>query len=252
MTVASIVRLDLLMPPPPPVARLVLDRRTKHKMTWPSFHVPAKLLALPVPMKQPHQVPPSIVCVVIVKMESTKPMVLLRDPVAIFVRPDLLLRPSPPVARNVLDQRTKLKMLVLLLPVPIIQRAPLVKKVQHQHHPLIVSVPIVMPITIKMTLSLLVLHAHRGPLVVPEKRDPHHPLPSIVNAQIVPHRNTKRKQHSRVNLVRIGPHATLEKKDPRHLCPLIGFVPIVTRANFKPRVHRLRLPVLFVLLANVL
>ena len=203
-------------------------------------------------MKQPHQVPPSIVCVVIVKMESTKPMVLLRDPVVIFVRPDLRLRPSPPVAPRVLDQRTKLKMLVLLLPVPIIPPALLERMEVHPRIPSTERAPIVHHTNFKHQVRLLELHAHRGPPALPGKRDPHHPLPSIVNAQIVLQRNTKHYQHSRVNLARIGPHATLEKKDPHHLCLLIGFVPIVTRANFKQRVYRPRSPVLFVLLENVL
>jgi hypothetical protein len=207
---------------------------------------------LPVPMKQPHQVPPLIVCVVIVKMESTKPMVLLLDPVVIFVRLGLRLRPSPPVAPRVLDQRTKLKMLVLLLPVPIIPPALLERMEVHPRIPSTERAPIVHHTNFKHQVRLLELHAHRGPPALPGKGDPHHPLPSIVNAPHVPIPNTKRKQHSPVNLARIGPHAMLGKKDPRHLCSLIGFVPIVTRANFKPRVHRQRSPVLFVLLENVL
>jgi len=231
--VASIARPGLRLTLNPPVAPLVLDRRTKHKMTWPPFRVPVMLLALPVPMKQPHQVPPSIVCVVIVKMESTKPMVLLLDPVVIFVRLGLHLRPSPPVAPLVLDQRTKLKMQLLLLPVPIIQRAPLAKKVQHQHHPLIVSVPIVMPITIKMTLSLQELRAHRGPPAEPVKRDPHRPPPSIVPVPHAPIPNTKQTQHTRVRRVRIGPNAPLAKKAPHQRCPSIGFVPLVIPDNSK-------------------
>jgi hypothetical protein len=98
----------LLLRLPPPVALPVLDRRTKLKTTGSPFRVPAMLHALPVPMKQPRQVPPSIVCVVIVKMERTKPMVHLQDPVATFVRPGLRLRPRPPVALLARTASTKL------------------------------------------------------------------------------------------------------------------------------------------------
>jgi hypothetical protein len=188
----------------------------------------------------------------IVIPESTKPMVRLRDPVAVFVRPGLRLRPLPPFVRGAPDPSIKHKAMLLLLPVPIIQRAPLAKRVQHQHHPLIVSVPIVMPITIKMTLRLLELHAHRGPPVVPEKRDPHRLCPLIVSVPIVMPITIKMTLSLLELHAHRGPHATLEKKDPHHLCLLIGFVPIVTRANFKPRVHRPRIPVLFVLLEKVL
>jgi hypothetical protein len=185
-------------------------------------------------MKPPQQVPPSIVCVVIVKMESTKPMVLLWDPVVIFVRLDLLLRPSPPVARNALGPSFKHKAMQLLLPVPRIPPALLERM---EVHPRILSTeraPIVHHTNFKHQVRLMELHAHRGPPALPVKKDPYHPLPSIVNVPHVPIPNTKHYQHSRVNLARIGPHVPLEKKDPHHLCLLIGFVSIVARANFKP------------------
>jgi len=185
-------------------------------------------------MKQPHQVPPSIVCVVIVKMESTKPMVLLRDPVVIFVRLGLLLTPPPRAVRNAQGPSFKHKVMLLLLPVPLIPPAQLERMEVHPRIPSTERAPIVHHTNFKHQVRLLELHAHRGPPALPGKRDPHQPRPSIVNAPIVPTPNTKHYQHSRVNLARIGPNVPLEKKDPHHLCLLIGFVPIVTRANFKP------------------
>jgi len=210
------------------------------------------LRALPVPMKPPHQVPPSIVCVVIVKTESTKPMVLSQDPVAVFVRLGLLLRPPPRAVRNAPGPSFKHKVMLLLLPVPIIPRVLLERMEVHPRIPSTERAPVVHRTNFKHQALLLVLHAHRGPPVVPVKKDPHHPRPSIVPVPHVPIPNTKLKRHSRVRLARIGPNAPLGKKDPRPLCLLIGRAPIAKMANFKPRVYRPRNPVLFVLLENVL
>ena len=91
-----------------------------------------------------------------------------------------------------------------------------------------------MTITIKMTLSLLELHAHRGPPAEPVKKDPHHPLPSIVHVAHVPIPNTKQTQHTRVRLARIGPNAPLAKKVPHQRCPSIVFVPLAIPDNSKP------------------
>ena len=251
MKVASIARPGLRLTLNPPVAPLVLDRRTKHNTMWLPFRVPAMQRAVPVPMKQPHPVRPSIVVAVIVKMESTKPMVLLRDPVVIFVRPDLLLPPRPRVARNALGPSSKHKAMLNQLPVPIMPPALRVNSAAHQQLPSIERARIVHLTNFKHRVPLLGLYAHRGPPVELERKDPHHPLPPTVPVPIALRRNTKHKQPSRVLLASIGPHAMLEKKEPHHLCLLIVFVPIVKRVNFKPQVHPPPIPVLIALLEKV-
>ena len=251
MKVASIARPGLRLTLNPPVAPFVLDRRTKHNTMWLPFRVPAMQHALPVPMKQPHPVRPSIVVAVIVKMESTKPMVLLLDPVVLFVRQDLLLRPRPRVVRDALEPSTKLKMLLNLLPVPVIPPVLLAGTAAHQQFPSTERVPIVNRLNSKHRAHLMGLHAHRGLPVELEKRDPLRPPPPTVPVPRALRRNTKHKQHLRVLLAWIGPHVILEKKEPRHLCLLIVFVPIVKRVNFKPRVHQPSIPVLIALLEKV-
>jgi hypothetical protein len=118
--------------------------------------VPAMIHAMPVPMKQPHQEPPSIVVAAFVPPESTKPMVLIRDPVATFVRRDLLLPPSPPVAPLVLDQCTKHKMTWPPFRVPLtpfVSRASI--KRRHLLLPRTVSVPLAAPDNIKIPKDIL-------------------------------------------------------------------------------------------------
>ena len=251
MKVASIAWPGLRLTLNPPVAPLVLDRSTKHRTMWLRFHVPAIRRALPVPMKQPHPVRPSIVVAVIVKMESTKPMVLLRDPVVIFVRQDLRLPPRPRVVRNALGPSSKHKAMLNQLPVPIMPPALQVSSAAHQQLPSIEHARIVHRTNFKHRVPLLGLHAHRGPPVELERKDPLRPPPPTVPVPIALRRNIKHKQPSRVLLASIGPHAILEKKEPRHLCLLIVFAPIVKRVNFKPRVHRPRIPVLIALLEKV-
>ena len=202
-------------------------------------------------MKQPHPVRPSIVVAVIAKMESTKPMVLLREPVVIFVRLDLRLPPRPRVARHALGPSTKLKTMLNRLPVLPMPPVLLVSSAAHQRLPSIERARIVRRTNFKHRVRLRGLHAHRGPPVGLERKDPHHPLPPTVPVLNVPRRNTKRKQASRVLLASIGPHAMLEKKEPHHLRLLIVFVPIVKRVNFKPRVRRHQKRVLFALQEKV-
>jgi hypothetical protein len=138
------------------------------------------------------------------------------------------------------------RLLVLLIP-PALR----VNSAAHQQLPSIERARIVHRTNFKHRVHLLELHAHRGPPVELERKDPHHPPPPTVPVPIALRRNTKHKQPSRVLLASIGPHAILEKKEPRHLCLLIVFVPIVKRVNFKPRVHRPRIPVLIALLEKV-
>ena len=176
---------------------------------------------------------------------------LLLGPVASFVRLGLRLPPRPQVARHALGPSTKLKMRLLLLPVPIIPRVLLERMEVHPRIPSTERAPVVHRTNFKHQALLLELYAHRGPPVVTVKKDPHRLRPSIVPVPHVPIPNTKHKQHSRVPLARIGPNAPLGKKDPRPLCLLIGRVPIATKANFKPRVHRPRNPVLIALLEKV-
>ena len=197
------------------------------------------------------QLHPPIARVVIVNMESTKPMVFLREPAVIFVRLDLRLPPRPRVARHALGPSTKLKTMLNRLPVPIMPPVLLVSSAAHQRLPSIERARIVRRTNFKHRVRLRGLHAHRGPLVVPVKKDPHHPLPPTVPVLNVPRRNTKRKQALPVFLASIGPHAMLEKKEPRHLRLLIVFVPIVKRVNFKPRVRRHQKRVLIALLEKV-
>ena len=238
MKVASIARPGLRLTLNPPVAPFVLDRRTKHNTMWLPFRVPAMQRALPVPMKQPHPVRPSIAVAVIVKMESTKPVVLLLDPVVIFVQLDLLLRPRPRVVRDALEPSIKPKMLLNLLHVLLIPPVLLAGTAAHQQFPSTERVPIVNRLNSKHRAHLMGLHAHRGPPVELEKRDPLRPPPPTVPVPRALRRNTKHKQPSRVLLACVGPHAMLGKKDPHLLHILIVFAPIASRVSFKPRVCR--------------
>ena len=239
MKVASIARPGLRLTLNPPVAPFVLDRRTKHNTMWLRFRVPAIRRALPVPMKQPHPVRPSIVVAVIVKMESTKPMVLLRDPVVIFVRQDLRLPPRPRVVRNAMGPSSKHKAMLNQLPVPIMPPALRVNSAAHQQLPSIEHARIVHRTNFKHRVPLLGLHAHRGPPVELERKDPHRPPPPTVPVPHVPRQNTKHKIHSRGRRARLGPNAPPVKKAPRHRCPSIVFVPIaITGSTKRPPISR--------------